>query len=314
MPNEENRHVFKTYSQEMQEARQEGQKILKRKQKERNLHKKKKKLNKLKGFLRFVVFVLLIFGMYEFVILPQWYLEQDAFSKPDKNVVQIINNYLIPTSVLYDSIKDTKVKKIPIFLMRVKPIKKEIFKIPVVKNVYVRRYGFPARVQIIVREKVPMAVIKTDLKQKPIAFVTTDGVMVTNEKYMGNAQTPDTLVIITKNPNFEKDWDAKRVQYIEKIAKAIETYSQEKVEYVDMNNPNDVYVKIETTSVRLGVLDSSVFERIKRLYTILPQIDGVEGTIKYIDLSWDKVNYLKMQDKKSVNTEENIEKKDEIQR
>ena len=135
-----------------------------------------------------------------------------------------------------------------------------------------------------------------------------------NEKYMEHAQSSRTLIILAKNPNFETDWDAKRVEHIVKIAKAIETYSQEKVEYVDMNNPNDVYVKIETTSVRLGVLDSSVFERIKRLYTILPQIDGVEGTIKYIDLSWDKVNYLKMQDKKSVNTEENIEKKDEIQR
>ena len=77
---------------------------------------------------------------------------------------------------------------------------------------------------------------------------------------------------------------------------------------------NDAYVKIETTSIRLGVLDSTVFERIKRIYTILPQIDSVEGTIKYIDLSWDKVNYLKMQNKSSTPQEKQTNdehKKDE---
>ena len=79
-----------------------------------------------------------------------------------------------------------------------------------------------------------------------------------------------------------------------------------------MNDPNDAYVKIETTNIRLGVLDSTVFERIKRIYTILPQIDGVEGTIKYIDLSWDKVNYLKMQDKKNKPADGNFKNEDKI--
>lgn len=317
MTNEENRHVFKTYSQEMTEAHQEGQKSVKRKQKERKIRKQRKKLKMLKSILRLLVFALLVFCMYEIVNLPQWYLKPDAFSKPDKELITLVNNRLVPSSVLYDSIKNTKVKRVPIFLMRVKPIKKEIFKIPVIKNVFVRRYGFPARVQIIVRERVPVTVIKTDLKQKPIAFVTADGVLVLNQKYMDNAQTADTLVILAKNPNFEKDWNVKKIDYISKIAKSVETYSQEKVEYVDMNNPNDAYVKIESTNIRLGVLDSTVFERIKRIYTILPQIDGVEGTIKYIDLSWDKVNYLKMQDKKTEEKEKNSEKnnkKNEIQR
>ena len=61
-----------------------------------------------------------------------------------------------------------------------------------------------------------------------------------------------------------------------------------------MRNPNDVYVKIKTTSIRLGTLDSTVFERIKRIYTILPQVSEVNSRVKYIDLSWDKVNYLKL--------------------
>ena len=61
-----------------------------------------------------------------------------------------------------------------------------------------------------------------------------------------------------------------------------------------MRRPNDVYIAIESTNIRLGVLDSTVFERIKRINAILPKIDDVEGQVKYIDLSWDKVNYIKL--------------------
>ena len=85
---------------------------------------------------------------------------------------------------------------------------------------------------------------------------------------------------------------------IEQIVKAVETYSNEKVEYIDMRKPNDVFVKIQTTSIRLGMLDSTVYERIKRIYTILPQIGDMGNQAKYIDLSWDKVNYLKLKKNK----------------
>lgn len=77
-----------------------------------------------------------------------------------------------------------------------------------------------------------------------------------------------------------------------------------------MRKPNDVFVKIQTTSIRLGTLDSTVYERIKRIYTILPQITNVDSQIQYIDLSWDKVNYLKMKKpiKNKMNFQERYEK------
>jgi cell division septal protein FtsQ len=179
--------------------------------------------------------------------------------------------------------------------MRVDPIKKELLKIPVFKNVYVRRYAFPARVDIILKERIPAAVIKIDLKAKPIAFVTTDGVLITNKNYMALSETKSAIKILVANPKIEKDWTVKRVEHIEKIVRTVEAYSSEKVHYIDMRNPNDVFVRIDSTNIRLGLLDSTVFDRIKRIYTILPQIDEVEGTIKYVDLSWDKVNYFKLQ-------------------
>lgn len=271
---------------------------VKHKRLERKIRKKRKRVNRLKGFLRFVVTILLLYDAYHFFKLPQWYLPQDAFTKKDGKTVEIINNSIVPTSIIYEELQDVKVPRIPIFLMSVRPIKKEIFKIPVVKYIYVRRYGFPARIQIIIRERVPVAVIKTDLKNKPVAFFTSDGVLVSNKNYMGLSETKSALKILTNSPKIDGFWTVKKVEEISNIVKAVESYSGQKVEYVDMKNPNDVYVKIQTTSIRLGMLDSTVYERIKRIYTILPQIGDMGNQAKYIDLSWDKVNYLKLKKNK----------------
>lgn len=286
------------YNEDLQDEFKLAKHSVKHKQIERKIRKKRKKVNRIKSFLRFVLFVVLVFLAYEFVKLPQWFLPQDAFVKKDGRVVEVINNHIVPTPVIYEALRGIYVPKLPIFLMKVKPIKQELFKIPVIKNIYVRRYGFPARLQIIIRERTPIAVIKTDLKAKPAAFFTSDGILIPNRNYMGLADAESVLKILTNTPNLGKDWTVKKVQYVEKVVKAVETYSSEKVEYIDMRNPDDVYVKIHTTSIRLGALDSSVFERIKRIYTILPQIQEVDSQIKYIDLSWDKVNYLKLKKSK----------------
>ena len=121
------------------------------------------------------------------------------------------------------------------------------------------------------------------------------------------AESDETLKIVAKNPEFRKDWTIEKIQYIDKIAKDVETYSKEKVQYVDMSNPNDVYIKIDSANIRLGILDSNVFERIKRIDAILPELNKVNEKIKYVDLSWDKVNYLKIQqeDKNSKGQDKN---------
>lgn len=271
---------------------------VKHKQTERKIRKKRKKINRIKGLLRFIVLLILLFLIYKFFALSGWYLPEDTFQKAPDNRIEIINNKIVPDYVIKNSLKKLASPKLPIFLMKVEPVKKEIFKIPVIKNMYVRRYGFPARIQIIVRERTPIAVIKTDLKAKPVAFFTSDGILITNKHYMNLAESEPVLKILTTYANLNKDISVEKIRYIEKIVKAVETYSNEKVEYIDMRNKNDVYVKIQTTSIRLGTLDSSVFERIKRIYTILPQISDVDGQIRYIDLSWDNVNYLKLKKSK----------------
>ena len=48
-------------------------------------------------------------------------------------------------------------------------------------------------------------------------------------------------------------------------------------------------------SCKLGEIDISVFERIKAIHDILPQIKQMSEKIQYIDLSWKDSKYLKME-------------------
>jgi cell division septal protein FtsQ len=266
--------------------------LVKHKRIERKIRKKRKKISRLKAFFRFIVLVVLLFLIYEFFHLSGWYLKPDTFTNPQNNV-EILNNKIVPTYVLQKDLENVKVSNLPIFLVKVKPISKELYKNPVIKRVYVRRYAFPARLQIMVEERMPEVIIKTDLKAKPVSFFTSDGVLIMNKPYMSLGNSSSALKILTQYNNL-KSIDTKKIEELKKVVKAVEKYSNEKVEYIDLRKPNDVFVKIHSTSIRLGTLDSTVFERISRIYTILPEITEVDSHVQYIDLSWDKVNYFKL--------------------
>ncbi len=199
----EDDNIMKEFEEELQDEFALPKHSVKHKQTERKIRKKRKKLNRLKSFLRSVLLIVLLFVIYEFVKLPQWYLPQDVFKKFDSNKIEIVNNNIVPDAVVYSSLKNIYVPKLPIFLMSVKPIKKELFKIPVIKNIYVRRYGFPARIQIILRERIPVAVIKTDLNAKPVAFFTSDGILIANKNYMGLSNSKSLLTILTTSSKLD---------------------------------------------------------------------------------------------------------------
>lgn len=265
------------------------------KKKERFVRKKRKKVNRLKSFCRFAVFLSVIYLIYRFLLLSGWYLPQNVFKNPNDDRVEILNTQIVPAYVLKNGLKNVPVNHTPIFLMNLKPIKHELYKNPTIKKVYIRRYGFPSRLHIIVKEREPIALIKTDLKSNVVAFYTSDDVLVMNKPYMSLKNYSDILNIITAPKSIKKEMTPTKIKEIEQIVKEVERYSNQKVEYIDLRKPSDVFVKIKTTRIRLGVIDSTVNERIKRLYTILPQITDLNSKVEYVDLSWDKVNYLKLQ-------------------
>ena len=56
----------------------------------------------------------------------------------------------------------------------------------------------------------------------------------------------------------------------------------------------EAFLRSVPANIRLGDLDDTVFERIQRIPSILPQVKTLDKTIKYIDLRWKDANYIKL--------------------
>lgn len=223
-------------------------------------------------------------------------MDKNAFNYVGGRSVEIINNKIVPSHKILVLLKNSNVPNVPVYMARTDAIKKELMKLPPVENVYIRRYAFPARIQIIVRERIPVITISPDVKVQPVAFFTTDGKLIGRE-FLPLDKSFKTILVLSygnKGDDYRK-WDLKQIHEIEKIAKYIETYSGEPVEYIDLRKPDDVFVKIKTVNIRLGKLDENVYKRIERIPSLLPQVKLIDSKIKYLDLKWDKVNYLKLE-------------------
>lgn len=271
--------------------------LLKTKQRERKLRKGKKKQSLFKSLLRFFTGCLIIGGVYYFSILSGWYLPQTAFRSFDSASIQVVNNKIVKTNKIKNVIKDIEVPRLPLYMANLNELKYKLTSLAPVEDVYIRRYAFPARILIIIREAVPVISISPDAKVQPVAAFTKDGRLITGPDYLPLPNEYKTTLVLSygnKGDDYRK-WDVNKIKEIEKIARYVETFSLEPVEYIDLRNPDDVYVKIKTVPIRLGQLDSKIYERIKRIPSILPQVKKVKSKVKYIDLSWEKVNYLKLE-------------------
>ncbi len=245
---------------------------------------------RLRALLRLVLAIVVLAGMYYSATSSRWYLSKNAFTYTNPGIIQIINNKIVPSEEIYTILRHNEVVQKPIYLMNTSEIKKQIMQLAPVDNVYIRRYGFPARIQIIIREKVPAIVISPDLQIAPVIFVTQDGKTIGRE-YLPLHKDYQTILVLS----YDNKWDQAKVQEIQKIIKYVETYSGEPVEYLDLRNPKNIFVKIKTVNIRLGEPDANIFARIGRIPAVLPQVKLVGSKVKYLDLSWEKVNYLKLE-------------------
>lgn len=270
--------------------------LVKKKQRERLVRKGRMKQERLRVFVRFFLSLFMLLGLIFVSHCNGWFMDKNAFNFVGGNSVEIINNKIIPSHKILAVLKNSNVPDVPIYLAKTNDIKKELMQLAPIENVYIRRYAFPARMQIIIRERIPAITVSPDMKVAPVAFFTTDGKLIGRE-YMPLSKDYKTILVLSygnKGDDYHK-WDLKKIQEIQKIAKYIETYSHEPVEYIDFRNPTDIYVKIKTVNIRLGRLDETVFKRIERIPSILPQVKLVDSKVKYLDLSWEKVNYLKLE-------------------
>lgn len=264
--------------------------------KKRKLRKGRKKQSIFRNFFRFILTILFLCGFVYISKMPQWYLPKDAFTNINRKAVVVVNNKIVKPQMIFALLKNIEVPNVPIYMAKTSEIKAEISKLPPVHEAYVRRYAFPARLQIILKERMPVITIAPDVKAPAVAAYTEDGVLIGREFLPLNKDFKTILVLSygNKGDDYTK-WTVAKIRQIEKIVHYIETYSKEPVEYIDLRNPLDVFVKIKTVDIRLGKVDETVFKRIERLPSILPQVRQINTNIKYLDLRWEKVFYLKLE-------------------
>ena len=266
-------------------------------QMQRNVRRGKERLRWFRCWLRLLIIILLIFAAYKVYKLPQWYLNKNIFSSANNQTLKIVGNQITPTYKIMSVLRQNPVPQRPIYLIKTNTLEKEIEKLPPIKKAYIKRLWFPARLSIIVVERKPLLRISPDADVQPVAVFAEGGKLIGRD-YLPLKDTNNTILVLTYGTKGDdyRSWDEKKIKRIETIVRSMEQYSNQKVEYIDLRNPKDVYIKLPEVNVRVGDADTTVLNRIRNISAILPQIKTLDKKIKYIDLRWADAQYIKLEE------------------
>lgn len=263
--------------------------------------------------LRILLIIFIILFAFKVLKLSGWYLNQDLLAVADERVIKIEGNAITPKYKIVDLIRQVQLPYVQVFRLDTTEIENNLLKLKPIKKVYVRRLWNPARINIIIEERTPVFLITPALDAEPISAITTDGVFIDRE-YMPISPKFHTYKIITygvRGDDYEK-WNKQRVDEILMLTKSIETYGGQKVEYIDLRNPNDVYIKLEKVLIRFGEINDTALKRAKWVATILPEVAKFKQKIKYVDLRWDDAHYIKLEENPNSLKKPEIDQSEEL--
>ena len=265
--------------------------------KERHSRKSFTWLKRFKKLLRFLMVICLIFCLYFALRLKYWYMSPNAFNSVHNGSLEIVNNNIVPSVKILRALRQNQVPRMPIYLYNTDILKKDILLLEPVEDVYIRRFWLPARLLVIIKERKPVITIAPAPDVEPVAFFAKGGKLI-GKDYLPLDPKYKTIRVLSYGVRGDdyRHWTPDKIALIERLAKTIEATSKSHIEYIDFRNPRDVYVKLPEVNIRLGEVDETIFNRIKRLPSILPQIVNLDKKIKYLDLRWDNANYIKLED------------------
>ena len=236
--------------------------------------------------------------------LPQWYLDPAKLSAADPSVIKIQGNIITPDYKIINMIRQTQLPYTQIFRLNTKELENNISQLQPVKKVYVRRFWFPARLTIALDERTPAFLLAPNLDSEPNSALCSDGTLIDHDYLPLNPSIKaKKLLTYGVRDGLDEVWDKKRVEEIIKLVKAIEAYSGQEVQYIDLRNNSDVYIMLKEYLIRFGEINDTAMKRAKWIASILPQARSVEGKIKYIDLRWDDSQYFRLEGAKEIKNE-----------
>jgi cell division septal protein FtsQ len=284
------------YSQKQSVARQKRQ--MEYFKKRRRVRHVRIFIARVRVFLRLLAIAFLAFCFIYIAKSPGWYLPKNIFDTYPNEHLKFEGNSLTPNANLLAAIRKVEIPNKGVYRVDTKPFEDEIKKISTVKHVYVKRFAFPASLKIVIEEKTPVISIAPNDQVAPLAVFADDGTLIGKE-YLMASQTMPTYKVLTFEDYYQ--WNKKQTDYLQYLAKTAEMYSNERVQYIDLRNPDDVRIKLQTVSVRLGQLNRTVFKRLKKISAILPQTVNLSNNIDYVDLRWEDSAYIKLKNKGGAN-------------
>lgn len=280
-------------SNEGQQPRYHQNRRLQQAKMQRQVRKSQRRLNQLRSLWKMFIIIGLICVSLFILKMPQWRLHSNAFDSLNSPALEIVNNRIVPSQKILSALRRNQVPLKPIFMVKTDNLKKSIMQLDPIQDVYIRRFWFPARMQIIILERTPAITIAPDEKVAPIAFFSSDGKLIGRDYMPLNSDFKVVRVITYGSGDDYRNWDKTKINNFKKLAMTVEMDSGETVEYIDYRNPQDVYVKIPTVNIRLGSFNSGTYDKIHRLPSLLPQVKMLNKKVKYVDLRWDS-NYIKL--------------------
>ena len=277
--------------------------------KQRQIRQRGMMLVRLRGLLRFLITLVLLYFTFRLMTAARWYLPKDTITSYEIKRIQIIGNKITPTYKIVTAISDIELPHKPIYMIKTDEFSEKISALASVKKVYVKRLWNPARIIIYVEEREPVLTIAPSKDVTPIAYFSKDGTLV-GKDYLPLPKDYNPILVLSygnQNDDYTK-WTKDKVLSIEKLARTLEKSSGEKIQYIDMRKPSDIYVKLSSIKIRIGEIDSNTYNRIKDIKSILAKTQSFEKKIKYIDLSWDESKYLKLGQDEDTEDEQTVEK------
>ena len=261
-------------------------------------------LLRLKGLFAFAMCVGICYFSYKVFNSSYWFINQEKLTKADPSVIKIQGNIITPSHKVINMVRQTNIPNVQIFRLDTKELENNISQLQPVKKVYVRRYWFPARLTITLEERVPAFLLAPNLESEPNAALSTDGILIDHEYLPLNPiLTPKKLLTYGVRNGYDEAWDKEKVESLLKVTRAIEAYSNQQVQYIDIRNEKDVYIMLEKYLIRFGEINATALNRARKIASILPEAQKYD--LKYIDLRWDDTPYFRLKDEKEVPKKEN---------
>ena len=261
-------------------------------------------LQRLRVILSFFLIVGITYFCYWTLKLPQWYIDTAKLNKASSDVLKIHGNSITPDYKIINMVRQTQLPYTQIFRLDTTELENNISQLHPIKKVYVRRYWFPARLVINIDERTPAFLLAPNLESEPNSALTTDGVLIDHD-YLPFKSSLKVKKLLTYGvrDGVDEVWDKKRVDEIIKLIKAIEAYSNQEVQYIDLRNQKDVYIMLNEHLIRFGEINDTSLKRAKSIAAILPEAKKYNQKIKYIDLRWDDSHYLRLEGAKEIKKE-----------